>query len=92
MPRYLVQRRMEDVSEEELMVLVRKAKEVLETEFTDVSWEHSHVVASDDGAVTSYCIYDAPNPDRLREHGAVVGNHVIQDVYEIFGDINPAEL
>jgi hypothetical protein len=38
------------------------------------------------------CVYSAPSVQRLREHAEPVGGHVVTNVYEIVGDINPDEV
>ena len=55
-----------------------------------MSWDHSHVVSGENG-VKSYCVYQAPNEERLREHGDMVRQHTIVRIYEIAGDVTPAD-
>ncbi len=56
-------------------------------------WEHSHVVESDEqGEVRTFCIYTAPNEEMLRAHALAVGNHVVLNVYELAGDVAPADI
>jgi hypothetical protein len=31
-------------------------------------WEHSHVVVDDDGMAGTYCVYEAPDEETVREH------------------------
>jgi hypothetical protein len=56
--------------------------------FPDIAWEHSHVV-SDETGIKSFCVYEAPSQERLREHGDMLGSHVITHIYEIAADITP---
>jgi hypothetical protein len=52
-------------------------------------WEHSHVVVDGDGTPKTYCIYAAPNEEMIREHAALLGDHFVQEIYEIAGDVSP---
>ena len=39
-----------------------------------------------------FCVYEAPSEERVREHAARMGRHVVMHVYEIAGDITPDEI
>ena len=65
-------------------------KQVAEEDFPDVNWDHSHVV-SDESGIKSFCVYEAPNEELLREHGDMVREHTILRIYEIAGDVTPAD-
>jgi hypothetical protein len=67
-----------------------RSKSIAVEQFPDISWEHSHIV-SDESGIKSFCIYEAPNTERLREHGEQLGNHMITHIYEIAGDVTPAD-
>ena len=69
MTRYLVERAYDPCTEEELDANALRSKRLLTDVFTDVSWEHSHVCADDDGNVRSFCVYDAPSVARVRASG-----------------------
>ena len=43
MPRYLVQRNFGNIDDEHLELRARKSKMLTETDFTEITWEHSHV-------------------------------------------------
>ena len=60
MPRYLIVRRF-DVSEDEMPEVGRRSRRTIEESYPEITWEHSHVVVDGDGAVLTYCIYDAPD-------------------------------
>jgi Protein of unknown function (DUF4242) len=90
MGRFLVERVWDEMDEEELARLAVVSKRVIEESFPDITWERTHVVSSD-GPVRSFCIYEAPNMDRVYEHSAVLGCHRIDNIYEIAGDIDPAD-
>ena len=38
-----------------------------------VRWIRSYVVAEDDGSLGTVCLYEATDPDAIREHAARVG-------------------
>lgn len=92
MTRYLVERAYDPCTEEELDANVVRSKRLLTDVFTDVSWEHSHVCADDDGNVRSFCVYDAPSVARVREHADMLGAHTIVRISEIAGDIDPSDI
>ena len=87
MARYLVVRRF-DVDEDEIPRLQRVFRERVGT-FSDTVWEHSHVTVDDDGLVRTFCVYQAPDEEALRRHASVLGEHQIEAVYEIAGDVTP---
>ena len=90
MPRYLVVRKF-DVTEDEMPEVGRRSRQLVEGKYTDITWEHSHVVVGDDGMVDTYCVYDAPNEEIVRQHSADLGKHTLESVQEIAGDVTPAD-
>ena len=90
MSRYLVVRRF-DVGEEEMPEVGRRSREVIETGYPQIVWEHSHIVVGDDGVVMTYCVYEAPDENTIRSHAADLGDHRIKSVHEIAGDVTPAD-
>jgi hypothetical protein len=90
MPRYMIVRSF-DVTEPEMEGVGRRSRELTEEEFTEITWEHSHVVVDDDGKVKTYCIYAAPSEAMVREHATRLGKHQIDALHEIAGDVTPAD-
>ena len=90
MPRYLVVRTF-DVREEEMPEVGRRSREVIEGGYPQIVWEHSHVVVGEDGRVMTFCVYDAPNEEMVRSHSDDLGKHTINYIYEIAGDVTPAD-
>jgi hypothetical protein len=90
MPRYLIVRSFE-VNEDAMPNVGRRSREIAEQEFPEISWEHSHVIVGDTGTVRTYCVYEAPDQETLRKHGGRLGQHTIEDVWEIAGDVTPAD-
>ncbi len=90
MPRYLIQRTF-DVSESEMPAVSRRSRELTEGEFSEIDWEHSHVIVDETGLVRTFCVYSAPSEALVREHGARLGMHKIDFVDEIAADVTPAD-
>jgi hypothetical protein len=88
MPRYLVER-LFHVSIDEMPTAGRRSKEVAVEQFPEITWEHSHVVVDDEGAVKTYCVYAAPSEEMVRRHAEELGLHDLQRISEIAGDVSP---
>ena len=89
MPRYLVVRTF-DVGEEEMPEVGRRSNEVIAGSYPQIVWEHSHVVVNEDGRVMTYCVYESPDEDTVRNHAEDLGRHTVDAVHEIAGDVTPA--
>jgi Nickel responsive protein SCO4226-like len=90
MPRYMIIRSFE-VGEDQMPPIGRRSRELTEDEFPEITWEHSHVVVDDEGLVHTYCVYEAPNEDIVLQHGSKLGRHSIDGLFEIAGDVSPAD-
>lgn len=90
MPRYLVERQF-SVGQEQMNVVGRRSRTIVEERFPEISWEHSHVAIEDDGRVKTFCLYEAPSEDVIRRHAQELGQHEILRVAEIVGDVTPAD-
>jgi len=91
MPRYLIERLYGEVDEDTLKMVGARSKQIATEEFPEVTWEHSHVVVDENGESRTFCIYDAPNEDVVRKHAHRLGHHEIARLYEIGGDVSPAD-
>jgi hypothetical protein len=80
-----------EVGEEQMPTVGRESRELTETQFPEIVWEHSHVVVDDDAVVHTYCVYEAPSPESVREHAKMLGKHTIDALHEIAGDVTPAD-
>ena len=69
----------------------RRSRVTIEDKYPEIVWEHSHVVVRDDGKVMTYCVYEAPSEEIVREHSVDLGRHTIDEVLEIAGDVTPAD-
>jgi Protein of unknown function (DUF4242) len=90
MPRYVIERVYDTQVQEDMARIGARSKTVAMEAFPDLTWEHSHVV-SDESVIKSFCVYDAPNEEQLREHAERVGEHMITHIYEIAADVTPAD-
>ncbi len=90
MPRYLILRTF-DVTEDAMPDVGRRSREIAEQEFPEITWEHSHVIVDESGGVRTFCVYGAPDPKTVRSHGERLGQHTIDDLWEIAGDVTPAD-
>jgi hypothetical protein len=91
MPRYVIERAFDPMDEELQEQLGALSKKIIDEQFPQIRWEHSHVVADAEGNVKSFCIYEAPNEDIIRQHAKSLGHHLIEKIYEIGGDISPRD-
>ena len=90
MPRYLIVRSF-DVGEAEMPGVGRRSREIVEDELPEITWEHSHVVVDDLGKVRTYCVYAAPDAKTVVEHSVRLGQHEVDSIEEIAGDVTPAD-
>ncbi|HEY8777498.1 MAG TPA: nickel-binding protein [Gaiellaceae bacterium] len=90
MPRYMIVRSF-DVGEDEMPGVGRRSRELVEQDFREITWEHSHVVVDDTGKVRTFCIYGAPSEQVVREHATRLGQHKLDSIDEIVGDVTPAD-
>ena len=88
MPRFLIERTY-TVEMDTLPEVATRSKSIGHHRFPEIVWEHSHVVVDADGTPKSYCIYAAPSEQMVREHSALLGDHFVQEIYEIAGDVSP---
>jgi len=90
MPRYLVERVFSEAAQQDIQEAGSRMKRVAVDSFPEITWEHSHVV-SDESGIKSFCVYDSPNEETLHQHGDEVGVAGIVRIYEIAGDVTPAD-
>ncbi|HZB35716.1 MAG TPA: nickel-binding protein [Gaiellaceae bacterium] len=90
MPRYLIVRRF-SITEQEMPTVGRRSRELVDGDFPEITWEHSHVVVDGEGTVRTYCVYGAPDEDVVMEHSKRLGAHHIEALHEIAGDVSPAD-
>lgn len=88
MPRYVIERTY-TVDESEVPTVATRSKRLARDQFPQIVWEHSHVVLDDDGTPKSFCVYAAPSEEVVREHAERLGDHSVNVIYEIVGDVTP---
>lgn len=88
MPRYLIERSF-TVTADDMPRIGARSKQVARDNFPGIVWEHSHVVVDDRGSVRTFCVYDAPDEPTLRAHAAELGEHHVDAIHEIAGDVTP---
>ena len=88
MPRYLIERTY-TVDMDKVPTVATRSKAIAHHRFPEIVWEHSHVVLDKDGTPKSFCIYAAPSEEVVREHSRSLGEHVVEVIYEIAGDVTP---
>ena len=89
-PRYLILRTF-TVGADEMPQVGRRSREIIDGQFPQIVWEHSHVTVDDEGTVRTFCIYAAPDEGVLHEHATALGAHTISEISEIAGDVSPAD-
>ncbi|HWH06785.1 MAG TPA: nickel-binding protein [Gaiellaceae bacterium] len=92
MPRYVVERNFGAISDADMLSAAALSDQLITDRFTDITWEHSHIVATDEGEIFTYCVYGAPSEDVIREHAEAFGSHTITNVFEIVDDVTPVEV
>ena len=88
MPRYLIERTY-TVGMDQLPTVATRSKAIRHHHYPEIVWEHSHVVVKADGTPKSFCIYEAPNEEVVTAHAKQLGDHFVETIYEIAGDVTP---
>jgi hypothetical protein len=91
MPRFLIQRNFGLKDDEEMQGIGTKSRRVIAAKTPDIIWEMSHVVANDRGEIMTFCVYTAPSEARILEHATLLGDHHVDMIYEIGGDVTPSD-
>lgn len=90
MPRFLIERTY-TVDVDELPTVATRSKSIGHHKYPEIVWEHSHVVVGADGIPKSFCVYDAPSEEIVRQHAQQLGDHYVETIWEIAGDVTPAD-
>lgn len=72
MPQFLIERHFGKVTSEQLDEGGSTSKRVAAEQFPEIVWEHSHVVETPGGLV-SYCVFQAPDEQHIRDHASAAG-------------------
>jgi hypothetical protein len=92
MPRYVIERNFGAISDDDMLSAAVRSDEMAMERFPQIVWEHSHIVVGDDGEVLTFCVYEAPSEEMIREHAEAFGSHTITRIYELLDDVTPAEI
>lgn len=84
MPRYIIERTVGSLTEEELKAAGKKSNEVIDG-MPGVVWIRSYI---SDAEGKIYCEYDAPNEEAIREHARRAGL-TVDKVSEVSLQISP---
>jgi len=90
MPQYVIEREIAGagrLTDEEIRAVSLKSLDTLHALGPQIQWLHSYVTED-----KIYCVYRAPDPDRLRDHATRFGGHVVNAIYEIVGDVTPDDI
>lgn len=91
MARYLIERNWGKIDDGELAKAAQRSIQIAKKSYKDISWERSDVVSDDAGVLKTFCLYSAPNAERLREHAKELGGHVVDEIYEVGGTVSPQD-
>ena len=62
-----------------LPTVATRSKAIGHHRYPEIVWEHSHVVVGEDGTPKSFCVYDAPSEEVVREHVQAAGRPLRRD-------------
>lgn len=88
----MIERNFGTISDDDMLAASALSDELIAAGFPEITWEHSHIVATDDGEIVTFCVYGAPSEEMIREHAAAFGSHTITNVYELVDDVTPTEI
>jgi hypothetical protein len=91
-PRYVVERFFGGISDEEMLAAAARSDQIAQERFPDITWDHSHICVDDEGAITTFCVYEAPDEEMVREHADAFGSHTIKRIFEVADEVTPAEV
>ena len=66
-----------------------RSKTIAIERFPQITWHHSHVMVDDAGRVKTYCVYEAPTKEMVRQHAEAFGAHEVEAIHEIACDATP---
>ncbi len=92
MPRYVIERFFDRITDDDMLAASVRSDRIAAERFPEITWEHSHVVVDDEGAIKTFCVYGAPDEAMIREHADAFGAHSITNVYELVDDVTPEEI
>ena len=91
MVRYLVERTF-TVSIEDMPPVATRSKRIVNERVPGYHLGAQPRRRPDDGRVRTFCVYSAPDEAMVRDHSKELGEHVIDVIHEIAGDVSPGGL
>jgi len=88
----VIERSFAQISEEDFLAAGIRSENVIRNGFPEITWEHSHVCADEDGGITTFCIYEAPDEKTIRAHADAFGGHSVARIYELLEDLTPLDV
>jgi hypothetical protein len=88
MARFLVERTF-FVDEQQMQEVGTASKTIAKENYPEIVWEHSHVIVDETGTVRTFCVYAAPSEEMVRDHAKLLGQHRVDNISEIAGDVTP---
>src|SRR6266540_3848080 len=73
-----------------MLAAASRSDQMIQERFPEITWDHSHICVDDAGAITSFCVYEAPDQEMVREHAQAFGSHTISRIYEVADEVTPA--
>jgi ligand-binding SRPBCC domain-containing protein len=92
MPRYVVERSFAQITDEEFLAAAVRSDRAIGERFPEITWEHSHVCVDEDGGITTFCVYEAPDEEAISEHAEAFGGHSVARIYELLEDLTPLDV
>jgi hypothetical protein len=92
MPRYVIERFFDRITDDDMLAASVRSDRIAAERFPEITWEHSHVVVDEKGAIKTFCVYAAPDEEMIRKHSDAFGAHSITNVYELVDDVTPDEI
>ena len=92
MPRYVIERSFAQITDEDFLAAAVRSDRTMIDGFPEISWEHSHVCVDEDGGITTFCVYEAPDEEAIRRHADAFGSHSVARIYELLEDVTPLDV
>src|SRR5215213_9523343 len=92
MPRFVVERSFAQITDEDFLAAAVRSDRTMTESFPGITWEHSHVCVDESGGITTFCIYEAPDEETIRDHADAFGSHSVARIYELLEDVTPLDV
>jgi hypothetical protein len=82
----MIRRDFGPMTQDEFMAIAESSTATREAQFPEINWDRTHVQLHENGAWTTYCIYDTPDIEAIRLYSAAT-NMPIDAEIEIAMDV-----